>query len=131
MKQKIMALGGILALLFAISGCAGTSETGGGNLEMQLNEILGNSFSALNGITDADQAMGALDTLKDQDAQLANVVEKSKSASPDVQFQLTKIAREALPTFQEAAIKAMEIPGVAERLGPTAKSMTEHLTALL
>jgi len=131
MKQKIMVLGGILALLFAISGCAGTSESGGGNLEMQLNEILGNALSTLNGVSSPDQAMSANSALMDMDAQLADVVKQSETASPDVQFQLTKIAREALPGFQEAAIKALDVPGVADSLAPTVKSMTSHLTALL
>jgi hypothetical protein len=131
MKQKTMVLGGILALLFAISGCAGTSETGGGNLEMLLNEILEDASSTLNGIMSADQAMGANRALREREAELADVVKQSETASPDVQFQLTKIAREALPKFQEAAIRAMEIPGVADSIAPTVKSMTSHLTALL
>lgn len=128
---KTLVLCGSLIALLALSGCASTGEGGGNNLTMQLNEIIESTSSTLHGIMGADEATGAHHSLMEQDAELQDVVEKAASAPPEVQMQLADMARKALPGLEEAAVHAMNQPGVGDKIGGAVKSIVDNLTKLI
>lgn len=131
MNRKAVVLGGTLVLMLALSGCAGTGEGSGNNLTSELNEIVERCSSTLHGIMGADEATGAHQVLMDMDAQLADVVKKSATATPDIKLQLADIARKALPDLESAAMRAMNQPGVGEKIGGSVGSIVKHLESLI
>lgn len=131
LKQKAIVLSGVLILLLALSGCAGTGEGSGNNLTSQLTEIVEKCSSSLSGIMGADEATGAHHVLSDMDAQLADVVKRSATATPDIKLQLADIARKGLPEIESAAMRAMNQPGVGEKIGGSVGSIVKHLEELI
>ena len=134
MKNRTMALGGVLMILLAVSGCGSSGKSmdmGGLDLVQQLTGLVGQITGSLGGITSLAGAEQALPTLQSLDTELTTLAGKASSASPEVREELSKVAGNALPDIKSLLGQVSGIPGASELLGSTMSSITGNLNGLL
>ena len=134
MKPMTIAPAVALVLLLCVSGCGSTDSglnTGEGGMAYQLADLAARASSTLSGIGGPDDARGANHALLDVEAELDDLIKRSSDQSPEAQKELAIAAADALPGLENLAVKAMSLPGVAEAIGPTMKSILDKMAGLV
>lgn len=132
MARRASAFVGILILL-GVGACAssGGGSGAGNDLNARLVHLLDRATATLGTVSGADQAVAAKRVLMDVEAELIEVAEAAAGEPSTTQRELARTAVDGLPSLEAHAKRALELPGVADVIGPTVMNLDKIVRGLI
>lgn len=136
LNRNVLIAGSLLALLSAVAGCGGSSnsqdmELGGINTGDMLDGLLARTFRALQSVNSMETAQAAVPTLDAINDDFDDLIYHIPKLSEKGRAEMSGKAKKALPEIQDMARRINDIPGLSDILGPSMNTMVEKITLLL